>query len=82
MVTFVTPSTIASVAASASSPGLAQFLALVVAATFLVLLVETEVVDEALSPGARFLARGVSIGILPLGVAFVAITAAALLQAG
>jgi hypothetical protein len=82
MITFVTPSTIASVAASASNSSLAQFLALVVTATFLVLLIETELVDEALSPGARFLARGVSIGMLPLGLAFTVITAAALLQVG
>ncbi len=82
MITFVTPSTIASVAASTSNSSLAQFLALVVTATFLILLIETELVDEVLSPGARFLARGVSIGVLPLGLAFAVITAAALLQVG
>ncbi len=82
MITFVTPSTIASVTASTSNSSLAQFLALVVTATFLILLIETELVDEVLSPGARFLARGVSIGVLPLGLAFAVITAAALLQVG
>lgn len=82
MITAVTPSTLSRALESVSAPGLAQFLSLVVAITFLVLLVETELVDETTSPSSRLLARGVRIGVLPLGFAFVVITAAFLLQIG
>lgn len=80
MISLVTPSTISRVLESALAPGIWQFTSLVVALTFLVLLVETELVDETKRPSSRLLVRGVRIGILPLGFAFAVITVAILLQ--
>ena len=82
MISSVTPAVISGVMSSAALHGLAQFLSLVAAATFLVLLIEKEMVDGDFGPRSRSLSRGLNIAIVPLGMAFVLIVAFALLQLG
>lgn len=79
MVSTVTAATVAAVT-RASGAGFASGLGAAAVLTFLALLILREAVGMAPDPRSRLLARGLTIGLVPLGMAFAAIVVASLAQ--
>ena len=79
MVSTVTTATVAAVT-RASGPGFATGLGAAAVLTFLALLILREAVGSAPDQPSQLLVRGLSIGLVPLGIAFAAILIAALAQ--
>ncbi|MGH2352076.1 MAG: hypothetical protein ACRDI2_24900 [Chloroflexota bacterium] len=80
MISIVTISTVSTVAAWGTVAGLAEALALIVVLTFLVLLIQKEMVSAGSTESARVFSRGLNIGIAPLAIAFAIIAGARVLQ--
>ncbi len=78
MTSIVTTATISAVKAAGPAAGLGGTLGAVAVVTFLVLLVTREAASQGSARASRLLVRGLTIGIAPLGLAFVMIAAAQL----
>ena len=76
----VTTSTVTSVTSVVTSSELASGLALVAVLLFLALVVQKEIAGNASSGRLRSLARGLNIGLIPVGLAFVMILGSRLVQ--
>lgn len=82
MISTVTPSTVSSVLSAARLFGPTHLLSVVAAVTFLVLLIEKEIVGREGNEASRWLSRGVNLGLVPLGITFVVFVGVTLLQLG
>ena len=80
MISTVTTSTVTTITSLATTSGLAADLALVVVLLFLVLVVQREIVGSASSGRWRTMTRGLNIGLIPIGLAFLMIAGARLIQ--
>jgi len=81
MVSSVTTSTTATMFALSSNPALAGLLGLVVAATFVALLITRQMVDASGSAvWVRMLRRGANIALYPLALAFLLVVGSQLAQ--
>jgi hypothetical protein len=79
LISTVTTSTVTTIVALSSVLGLREALSLVAVLAFLALLITREIVGSSNSRNGALIVRGLNIGIIPLGVAFVLIAGATLL---
>ena len=79
MISTVTTSTVTTIT-SVTTGGLAAGLALVVVLLFLALVVQKEIVGGVTSGRARALTRGLNIGLIPVGLAFLMIVGSRLIE--
>ena len=80
MISSVTTSTVTTITSVVTTSGLAADLALVVVLLFLVLVVQREIVGSASSGRWRTMTRGLNIGLIPIGLAFLMIAGARLIH--
>ena len=79
MISTVTTSTVTTIVALSSVMGLREALSLVAVLAFLTLLITREIVGSSNGRNAALIVRGLNIGLVPLGVAFLLIAGATLL---